>query len=79
MKLFECRIGEIVCSISAEGNIDKVGHITGLSANNYDEVIPMVQWSREKKPVGVHYRNIDLLEKGEKKSEKIRKLKQGIE
>ncbi|MBT4289783.1 MAG: hypothetical protein HOD92_20855 [Deltaproteobacteria bacterium] len=78
MKLYQCKLGEIVCNIQADGTIDKIGHISGLTKNNYEEVIPLVHWVGDKKPQPVHYRNVHLLEDGEKKAEKVKKLKKAI-
>ena len=78
MKLYQCKLGEIVCSIHEDGIIDRIGHISGLTKNNYDEIIPLVHWAGNKKPQPVHYRNVHLLEDGEKKAEKVKKLKKSI-
>jgi len=78
MKLYQCKLGEIVCNIQADGSIEKIGHISGLTKNNYEEVIPMVHWAADKKPQPVHHRNIHLLEQGEKEASKVKKLKKSI-
>ena len=79
MKLYQCRIGEVVCSIHTDGSITKIGHVVGLTKNNYEEIIPMVHWAGEKKPQPIHHRNIDTLEHGEVNAEKVKRLKGSIQ
>jgi hypothetical protein len=79
MKLYQCKLGEIVCSIQTDGTINMVGHIAGLTKNNYEEIIPMVRWVGDKTPQPVHPRNIHLLEDGEKQVEKVKALKKSLD
>ncbi len=78
MKLYECKLGEVVCGILDDGSIDQIGHIAGLTKNNYGEVIPLVQWAGSKKPQPLHHRNLYTLEYGEIEAEKVKKLKETI-
>ena len=79
MKLYQCKLGEVVCSIQADGGIEKIGHIAGLTKNNYEEIIPLVHWAGDRKSQPVHHRNVHLLEDGEKKAETVKNLKKSID
>lgn len=62
MKLSKCKYGEVVTDKNG-----RIGHIVGLDVQydfndkgNRGETIPLVQFSCEKHPVKIHYRNIEL-------------------
>lgn len=70
MKLSKCTFGTLVCTKDRDGLIEKIGMVVGITNNAETErlqerqkacnAIPLVQFSCNKEPRGIHHGNLHL-------------------